>query len=212
MLSSLKDKLGFGKKKGEVLGSPIEGEAIALSEVSDPTFGEEILGKGVAIVPSVGKVVAPVDGTIEMVFDTKHAISMRSESGIEILIHVGLDTVTLKGEPFEAHVAAGDKVKAGDFDTKHAISMRSESGIEILIHVGLDTVTLKGEPFEAHVAAGDKVKAGDLLLDFDIEAIKAAGLETVAPMVICNTADYSDIQAVAGKAVKPLDEVLTVTK
>ena len=165
MLSSLKDKLGFGKKKGEVLGAPIEGEAIALSEVNDPTFGEEILGKGVAIIPSVGKVVAPVDGTIEMVFDTKHAISMRSESGIEILIHVGLDTVTLKGEPFEAHVAAGDKVKAGD-----------------------------------------------LLLDFDIEAIKAAGLETVAPMVICNTADYSDIQAMAGKTVKLLDEVLTVTK
>lgn len=165
MLGSLKDKLGFGKKKGEVLGAPIEGEAIALSEVSDPTFGEEILGKGVAIVPSVGKVVAPVDGTIEMVFDTKHAISMRSESGIEILIHVGLDTVTLKGEPFEAHVAAGDRVKAGD-----------------------------------------------LLLEFDIEAIKAAGLETVAPMVICNTADYSDIQAMAGKTVKPLDDVLTVVK
>ncbi len=165
MLGSLKEKLGFGKKKGETLGAPIEGEAIALSQVSDPTFGEEILGKGVAIVPSVGKVVAPIGGTIDMVFDTKHAISMRSESGIEILIHVGLDTVTLKGEPFEAHVSAGDKVKAGD-----------------------------------------------LLLDFDIEAIKAAGLETVAPMVICNTADYSDIQAMAGKTVKPLDEVLTVVK
>lgn len=165
MLGSLKEKLGFGKKKGEVLGAPIEGEAIELSKVSDPTFGEEILGKGVAIIPSVGKVVAPIDGTIDMVFDTKHAISMRSENGIEILIHVGLDTVTLKGEPFEAHVAAGDKVKAGD-----------------------------------------------LLLDFDIEAIKAAGLDTVAPIVICNTSDYSDIQAMAGKAVKPLDEVLTVVK
>ncbi len=165
MLGSLKEKLGFGKKKGEVLGAPIEGEAIELSKVSDPTFGDEILGKGVAIIPSVGKVVAPIDGTIEMVFDTKHAISMRSESGIEILIHVGLDTVTLNGEPFEAHVAAGDTVKAGD-----------------------------------------------LLLDFDIEAIKAAGLETVAPIVICNTADYSEIQAMAGKVVKPLDEVLTIVK
>lgn len=165
MLGSLKEKLGFGKKKGEVLGAPIEGEAIELSKVSDPTFGDEILGKGVAIIPSVGKVVAPIDGTIEMVFDTKHAISMRSESGIEILIHVGLDTVTLNGEPFEAHVAAGDTVKAGD-----------------------------------------------LLLDFDIEAIKAAGLETVAPIVICNTADYSEVQALAGKMVKPLDEVLTIVK
>ena len=70
------------------------------------------------------------------------------------------------------------------FDTKHAISMTSESGIEILIDVGLDTVSLKGEPFTADVAAGDKVKAGDLLLEFDIEAIKAAGLETIVPMVL----------------------------
>lgn len=165
MFGSLKEKFGFGKKKGEVLGAPIEGEAVELSKVSDPTFGEEILGKGVAIIPSVGKVVAPIDGTIAMVFDTKHAISMTSDSGIEILIHIGLDTVTLKGELFTAHVAAGDKVKAGD-----------------------------------------------LLLEFDIEAIKAAGLETIAPMVICNTPDYSEIQAATGKNVKLLDEVLTVAK
>ena len=165
MFGSLKEKLGFGKKKGEVLGAPVEGEAVELSKVSDPTFGEEILGKGVAIIPSVGRTVAPVDGTIEMVFDTKHAISMTSDSGIEILIHIGLDTVTLKGEPFTAHVAAGDKVTAGD-----------------------------------------------LLLEFDIEAIKEAGLDTIVPMVICNPSDYSEIQASAGKTVKVLDEVLTVTK
>ena len=165
MFGSLKEKLGLGKKKGEVLGAPVEGEAVELSKVSDPTFGEEILGKGVAIIPSVGKVVAPIDGTIAMVFDTKHALSMTSDSGIEILIHIGLDTVTLKGEPFTAHAAAGDKVKAGD-----------------------------------------------LLLEFDIEAIKAAGLDTIVPMVICNTPDYSEIQTSAGKSVKLLDEVLTVTK
>ena len=165
MLGSLKEKLGFGKKKGEVLGAPIEGKAIALSEVNDPTFAEEMLGKGAAIIPTVGKVVAPMDGTIAMVFDTKHVISMTSESGIEILIHIGLDTVSLKGEPFTAHVASGDQVKAGD-----------------------------------------------LLLEFDIEAIKAAGLDTVSPIVICNTPDYSEINASVGKDVKTLEEVLTIVK
>lgn len=165
MLGSLKEKFGFGKKKGEVLGAPIEGKVIALSEVNDPTFAEEMLGKGAAIIPTVGKVVAPMDGTIAMVFETKHAISMTSESGIEILIHIGLDTVSLKGEPFTAHVAAGDKVKAGD-----------------------------------------------LLLEFDMEAIKAAGLDTVSPIVICNTPDYSEINASVGKDVKTLEEVLTIVK
>lgn len=165
MLGSLKEKLGFGKKKGEVLGAPIEGKAIALSEVNDPTFAEEMLGKGAAIIPTVGKAVAPMDGTIAMVFDTKHAVSMTSESGIEILIHIGLDTVSLKGEPFTAHVASGDKVKAGD-----------------------------------------------LLLEFDIDAIKAAGLDTVSPIVICNTPDYSEINASVGKDVKALEEVLTIVK
>lgn len=164
MLGSLKEKLGFGKK-GEVLYAPIEGEVIELAKVSDPTFSEEILGKGVAIVPSVGKVYAPIDATVEMVFDTKHAISMKSESGIEILVHVGLDTVTLKGEPFTEHVAAGDKVKAGD-----------------------------------------------LLLEFDIEAIKNAGLEVVSPVIICNTADYSEIKTMTGKEVNTKDEVMTVIK
>lgn len=165
MFTSLKDKLGFGKKAGEVIGAPIEGEAVEISKVSDPTFGEEILGKGMAIIPTVGKVVAPADGTVEMIFDTKHAISMKSEAGAELLIHVGLDTVTLKGEHFTAHVESGQKVKAGD-----------------------------------------------LMLEFDIEAIKAAGLDVISPVVICNTPDYSEITANTGKSVKVLDEVLTLTK
>ena len=165
MFGSLKEKLGFGKKAGEVLYAPIEGETVELSKVSDPTFGQEILGKGVAILPSVGKVYAPIDGTVEMVFDTKHAITMRTDSGMEILIHVGLDTVTLNGAPFTAHVAAGDKVKAGD-----------------------------------------------LMLDFDIEAIQGAGLEIISPIIICNTADYSEIQPVTGKTVTTKDTVMTVIK
>ena len=165
MFHSFKEKLIFGKNKRESIGAPIQGKTIAISEVNDPTFGQEILGKGVAILPSVGKVVAPIDGTVEMVFATKHAISMSSDSGIQIIIHVGLDTVTLKGEPFTTYVGAGQKVKAGD-----------------------------------------------IMLEFDIEAIKAAGLDTITPIVICNSDDYQDITAHVGEDVNVGDVVLTLVK
>ena len=92
----------FLKKKPnenvDVIGAPVAGEAVASSEINDPTFGEEMLGKGLAIKPSDTKVYAPFDGTVAMVFDTKHAVSLVSEKGAEVLIHVGLDTVSLKGE------------------------------------------------------------------------------------------------------------------
>ena len=91
-----------------------------MSQVNDPTFSQEILGKGVAIVPEKGRVVAPIDGVVTMVFDTKHAISMQGDNGVELIIHIGLDTVELKGEHFTALIHAGERVKKGtpllDFD------------------------------------------------------------------------------------------------
>lgn len=101
------------KDKAHVLGAPAKGKAVSLKEVSDPTFSEGILGDGVAVIPSEGKIYAPADGTIGMVFDTLHAISLTTDFGAEVLIHVGLDTVQLKGEGFEGHVKAGDTVKKG---------------------------------------------------------------------------------------------------
>ena len=79
------------------------------------------------------------------------------------------------------------------FDTLHAVTLTSTQGAEILIHIGLDTVTLKGEPFKAHVAAGDKVKKGDLLIEADLDKIEKAGLNTIIPVLICNTDDYGKI-------------------
>jgi len=132
MFGNLKEM--FGKKdKNEILVSPVEGNVIPIREVSDPTFGEEIVGKGIAIQPSNGKVMSPVNGTVSMLFETKHAVIITSDQGAEILIHIGLDTVKLKGEFFTGHVSAGQKVKLGD--------LLVEFDLEELKKAGYDTVT-----------------------------------------------------------------------
>ena len=111
MFGSLKKLFGGEEKEEKIIAAPVNGTAIPMSQVSDPTFSQEILGKGTAVIPSDGRVVAPADGLVTMVFDTKHAISMQTDNGAELIIHIGLDTVQLKGQYFDAHVAAGDKVR-----------------------------------------------------------------------------------------------------
>lgn len=133
------------------LDSPLEGELIPLSDVQDPVFGSGAMGRGAAVKNPKGKVYAPFDGEITVFFDTKHAIGMKSKDGVEILIHVGMDTVKLKGEHFTAKAAQGDTVKKGQ-----------------------------------------------LLLEFDPEAIKAAGYETTTPVVVTNAAEFGDITIALG--------------
>lgn len=160
MFSSLKKMFG-GKEEKKTVLAPAAGKAVSLKEVNDPTFSQEILGKGVAIIPSEGKIVAPADGTISVFFETKHAVSISAENGAEIIVHVGLDTVNLKGEHFTAHKQQGDKVKAGE-----------------------------------------------LLLEFDMEAIKAAGYDVITLVIICNTPDFPDMICHTGQDVKELDTII----
>lgn len=152
------------KEKGHVIVSPAKGKSVALKEVSDPTFAEEMLGKGAAVIPEEGKIYAPADGEIGMVFDTLHAVSMTT-----------------------------------DF------------GAELLIHIGLDTVKLKGEGFKGHVKAGDHVKKGDLLLEADLEKVKAAGYDIITPVVVCNTPDFASVERIESEDVNVGDDFIIVS-
>ncbi|MGL5694355.1 MAG: PTS sugar transporter subunit IIA [Peptostreptococcaceae bacterium] len=169
MFKKLKEMLGSKKEEVKIekyfVLSPIEGEAISVNEVSDPTFAQELLGKGIAIKPSKGRVVAPVDGEIGMIFKTNHAVSLISNDGVEMLIHVGIDTVNLNGEHYKSYVSDGDKVKKGD-----------------------------------------------LLLEFDVEKIEQAGYDTVTPVVICNTDNYSNVEITNLGSVKELDNAIEISK
>lgn len=123
----------FVKKKRILIAAPVKGECIPISEVSDPTFAEEILGKGIAIKPAEGKIYAPADGTVSTVFPTGHAVGVTTPEGVEILIHVGLDTVQLKGQFFRTMVEENQKVKRGE--------LLLEADIQEIAGAGYDTVT-----------------------------------------------------------------------
>lgn len=134
MFSSLKKMFG-GKEEKKTVLAPAAGKAVSLKEVNDPTFSQEILGKGVAIIPSEGKIVAPADGTISVFFETKHAVSISAENGVEIIVHVGLDTVNLKGEHFTAHKQQGDKVKAGELLLEFDMKAIKAAGYDVITPV-----------------------------------------------------------------------------
>lgn len=112
----------FRKNKEIVVKSPFEGEIVDIVKVQDPTFSSKLLGDGVAVIPSSNIALAPCDGKITQIFYTNHAFSIATENGLEVLVHIGLDTVNLKGEGFKRLVEVGSIVKKGraiievDFD------------------------------------------------------------------------------------------------
>ncbi|WP_339177240.1 beta-glucoside-specific PTS transporter subunit IIABC [Paenibacillus sp. FSL R5-0701] len=143
--------------------SPMAGEVVALNEINDVTFAGEHMGKGIAIRPTSGRVVSPITGVVQTVYRTKHAIGLVSDDGVEMLIHIGQDTVKLKGEHFTTHVKDGDRVNAGD-----------------------------------------------LIVEFDLQAIKDAGYETVTPIIVTNTSNYLDVVGTKDASVHEKDKLITV--
>lgn len=145
-------------KCGKIL-SPMTGEAVGLGEVPDPVFSQKIIGDGMAVIPSEGKLLSPVDGEVISVADTKHAFGLRTAEGLELLIHVGLETVHLKGECFQVFVKPGDKVKAGDLLAEVDLAYLKEREINpitpVLVCGGLNGQQLSGT--EGPVQAGKTV-------------------------------------------------------
>ncbi|MCI7595642.1 MAG: PTS glucose transporter subunit IIA [Lachnospiraceae bacterium] len=123
------------KKQKEIISAPVRGKAVASSEINDPTFAQELLGKGMAIKPTEGKVYSPVEGKIATIFETKHALSIISNRGTELLIHVGLDTVALKGQFFEAYVKEGTEVKRGELLLEFELLSISEAGYDTIVPI-----------------------------------------------------------------------------
>lgn len=147
--------LFFNKKKGPLqMIAPMKGQVIDITEVPDAVFSQKFVGDGVAIYPTEGKVYSPVDGEIMLMADTGHAIGIKTKQGFEILIHIGLDTVNMKGEGFENLVSEGDKVRAGqpllNFDLE-LVKQQAKSTISPIVISNMELV----EQMEKNGLAGD---------------------------------------------------------
>lgn len=149
----------------EILCSPVKGQLIPLSQVKDETFASEILGTTVAVIPEDGKITAPCDGEVSLIYDTGHAVCLTTKAGGEILIHIGIDTVKMEGKGF----------------VKKA-------------------------------TVGDQVHAGDVLIEADLEAIRAAGYETATMMILSNADDFASIEKAEPGQVENNNMVMTIKK
>ena len=155
----LVNKTSFLKK--EVIVSPLTGEVKLLSSVNDPVFSSETMGKGIAIEPTIGEVSSPVNGTIKAIFPTKHAIGIVSDGGVEILIHVGLNTVQLGGKYFTQIVEQGAKVKKGDLLVKFDIEKIKEAGYEVITPVIITNTDNYSDVLASNIK---QIKNGEILL------------------------------------------------
>ncbi len=135
MFGKLKKKLGFSALSTTFfeLPAPASGDVVALDDVPDPTFRDGVLGSGAAIAPSQGRIVSPIDGIADIVFPTGHAVSLRGDNGMKVLIHIGLDTVNRKGDGFRLHVQSGQRVTVG--------TLLIEFDCERLLADGYDVIT-----------------------------------------------------------------------
>ena len=135
-----------------------DGRTIPMDEVNDQTFAQELLGPGIAIVPSNGTVVSPINGTIATVMDTKHAVCIQGEDGLELIVHAGLDTVELNGKYYQTYKEIGDQVKAGDVLLDYDLEEITKAGYDVTTPI---VITNLGDYKITKCLTGQQVKAGE---------------------------------------------------
>ena len=135
-----------------------DGRTIPMDEVNDQTFPQELLGPGIAIVPSNGTVVSPINGTIATVMDTKHAVCIQGEDGLELIVHAGLDTVELNGKYYQTYKEIGDQVKAGDVLLEFDLEEITKAGYDVTTPI---VITNLGDYKITKCLTGQQVKAGE---------------------------------------------------
>lgn len=135
-----------------------DGRTIPMDEVNDQTFAQELLGPGIAIVPSNGTVVSPINGTIATVMDTKHAVCIQGEDGLELIVHAGLDTVELNGKYYQTYKEIGDQVKTGDVLLEFDLEEITKAGYDVTTPI---VITNLGDYKITKCLTGQQVKAGE---------------------------------------------------
>ncbi len=141
--------------------SPMTGRVVSLDEVPDEVFSERVMGDGAAVRPDDGEVVAPMKGRIEKLFEGGHGFAVENEAGLQVLVHVGIDTVHLKGEGFSVHASEGDEVEAGVRIVSVDLDALTKKGIDMISPI----VVISGQT--PKVIAGDQVAAGEPLMSVD---------------------------------------------
>lgn len=140
--------------------SPADGKKIPLSEVEDEVFSTGILGQGIAILPDGGELSSPVDGVVESVAETSHAVSITADCGAQILIHCGIDTVALRGEGFDPFVSVGERVTPGKLLLKFDPALIRARGYSLTTPI----VIVNAEEFTLNIPDGDRIRRGEPLI------------------------------------------------
>lgn len=154
-----KEETKTAEKKN--LYAPVNGRVISVTEVADPVFSQKMMGDGYAVIPDDGQIYSPVDGKVMSVFPTKHAVGIQMDNGIEILLHMGLDTVELNGKPFETHVSEGDVLSA--------TTLVATCDLEALAEAGKDNAMV------VVITNMEKVESFDLTASGNVEAHSVVG-------------------------------------